>query len=88
MFGERFVAVLYRGVLIDPGSPRMRGSLARHLRHLPDGTIRAVVATHHHEEHSGGLAFAARRLGVPLFVGGKTAAALRPRPASHSSAGS
>jgi len=39
LFGELFTAILYDGVLIDPGSPRMRGSLARHLRGLPKGSV-------------------------------------------------
>ena len=29
LFGELFTAIIYDGILIDPGSPRMRGSLAR-----------------------------------------------------------
>ena len=53
LFGELFTAVLYDGLLIDPGSPRMRRSLARHLRGLTN--VAAVVATHHHEEHVGNL---------------------------------
>src|SRR5450432_1874421 len=32
LFGELFTAVLYDGLLIDPGSPRMRRSLARQMR--------------------------------------------------------
>ena len=32
LFGELFTAVLYDGVAVDPGSPKMRRSLARHLR--------------------------------------------------------
>ena len=38
--------------LVDPGSPPMRRSLARHLARLPRGAVKAVVATHHHEEHA------------------------------------
>src|ERR1700704_310155 len=34
LFGELFTAVLYDGVAIDPGSPKMRRSLARHLRRV------------------------------------------------------
>jgi glyoxylase-like metal-dependent hydrolase (beta-lactamase superfamily II) len=55
LFGELFTAILYDGVLIDPGSPRMRRSLARHLRRLPKGSVCGVAATHHHEEHVGNL---------------------------------
>ena len=32
LFGELFTTVLYDGIAIDPGSPKMRRSLARHLR--------------------------------------------------------
>jgi glyoxylase-like metal-dependent hydrolase (beta-lactamase superfamily II)/predicted DCC family thiol-disulfide oxidoreductase YuxK len=73
LFGELFTAIVYDGVLVDPGSPRMRGSLARHLRGLPSGAIQCVVATHHHEEHVGNLNWAARRLGVPLYLSAATA---------------
>lgn len=77
-FGEQFTMVLYDGVAIDPGSPQMRRSLARHLRRLPCGAINAVVATHQHEEHIGNLNWLATRTGAPLYVGESTAAVLRP----------
>lgn len=73
LFGELFTAILYDGVLVDPGSPRMRRSLARHLRRLPPGAIRSVVATHQHEEHVGNLNWASRRLSVPLYLSAATA---------------
>jgi glyoxylase-like metal-dependent hydrolase (beta-lactamase superfamily II)/predicted DCC family thiol-disulfide oxidoreductase YuxK len=73
LFGELFTAVVYDGLLIDPGSPRMRRSLARHLRRLPPGTIRAVVATHHHEEHVGNLNWAAKATSAPLYLSAQTA---------------
>ena len=73
LFGELFTAVLYDGVLIDPGSPRMRRSLNRHLRRLPKDTIRAVVATHHHEEHVGNLNWSAHVTAAPLYLSAKTA---------------
>jgi glyoxylase-like metal-dependent hydrolase (beta-lactamase superfamily II) len=76
-FGERFAAVLYDGVLIDPGSPLMRASLAHHLRRLPPNTVQAVVATHHHEEHVGNLAWAAGETGAPLVLGEATAERVR-----------
>ena len=76
-FGERFAAVLYDGVLIDPGSPRMRASLARHLRRLPPKTVRALVATHHHEEHVGNLDWAADETGAPVVLGDATAHRVR-----------
>jgi len=66
IFGERFWMILYDGLLVDPGSPRLLRSVARHLKRLPPGSVRAVVATHSHEEHSGNLGFAGRALGVPI----------------------
>jgi glyoxylase-like metal-dependent hydrolase (beta-lactamase superfamily II)/predicted DCC family thiol-disulfide oxidoreductase YuxK len=77
LFGELFTAVLYDGVLIDPGSPRMRRSLARHLRRLAHGSIRAVVATHHHEEHVGNLNWAAQTTSTPLYLPAQTAELLK-----------
>jgi len=77
LFGELFTAIVYDGVLVDPGSPRMRRSLARHLRRLPSGAIQCVVATHHHEETRWQLDWAARRLGVPLYLSAATARLLQ-----------
>jgi len=77
LFGELFTAILYDGLLIDPGSPRMRRSLGRHLRRLPKGSVRAIVATHQHEEHVGNLNWAAQICGVPLYLSSKTASILK-----------
>jgi glyoxylase-like metal-dependent hydrolase (beta-lactamase superfamily II)/predicted DCC family thiol-disulfide oxidoreductase YuxK len=77
LFGELFTAVVYDGVLIDPGSHRMRRSLARHLRRMPQGAIRAVVATHHHEEHVGNLNWAAQFASAPLYLPAQTAELLK-----------
>jgi glyoxylase-like metal-dependent hydrolase (beta-lactamase superfamily II)/predicted DCC family thiol-disulfide oxidoreductase YuxK len=77
LFGELFTAVIYDGLLIDPGSPRMRRSLAHHLRRLPQGAIRAVVATHHHEEHVGNLNWAAQFTSAPLYLSTQTAELLK-----------
>ena len=76
LFGELFTAILYDGVLIDPGSPRMRRSLARHLRRMPPAGIRAVAATHHHEEHVGNLNWAAETTATPLYLSSDTASLL------------
>jgi len=77
LFGELFTAVIYDGVLIDPGSPRMRRSLNRHLGRLPKHAIGAVVATHHHEEHVGNLNWSARLTGAPLHLSAATAELLK-----------
>lgn len=73
LFGELFTAILYDGLLIDPGSPRMRRSLARHLRRMPKGSICGVAATHHHEEHVGNLNWAAQTTSAPLYLSAPTA---------------
>lgn len=80
LFGEQFTGILYKGVLVDPGSSRMRRSLLRHLRCLPPGAVKAVVATHHHEEHVGNLELAARATQSPICCGAETAAILRRYP--------
>jgi glyoxylase-like metal-dependent hydrolase (beta-lactamase superfamily II)/predicted DCC family thiol-disulfide oxidoreductase YuxK len=81
LFGELFTAILYKGVLIDPGSPRMRRSLARHLRRIPAGQIRDIVATHAHEEHVGNLNWAAGKTGAAIHISEQTAGLLRsPAP--------
>lgn len=77
-FGEQFTMVLYRGIAVDPGSPKMRGSLARHLAKLPERAIRAVVATHQHEEHVGNLNWLASRRRVPVLASAATIALLTP----------
>ena len=67
LFGERFWAVFYDGVAIDPGSSKMRNALRRHLDARPIA-IHAVTATHHHEEHSGNLEWLASRAGAKLLL--------------------
>ena len=76
IFGERFWAVFYDGVAIDAGSSKMRNSLHRHLDAQPL-TIHAVTATHHHEEHSGNLAWLSSRLKADLLLAPKTCERLR-----------
>jgi glyoxylase-like metal-dependent hydrolase (beta-lactamase superfamily II)/predicted DCC family thiol-disulfide oxidoreductase YuxK len=73
VFGEGFWTIIYDGVAVDPGSPRMRRSLRKHLRRLPPDTIRSIVATHHHEEHSGNLNWLAEITGAKLYVPPATA---------------
>lgn len=77
LFGELFTTVLYDGVAIDPGSPKMRRSLDRHLR-SGHPRITAVVATHAHEEHVGNLNWLSARTKAPLYVSEMTARFLTP----------
>jgi hydroxyacylglutathione hydrolase len=77
LFGELFTTVIYDGVAIDPGSPKMRRSLARHLRSLKSH-ISKVLATHAHEEHVGNLNWLAKAVGAPIYVSALTAQFLRP----------
>lgn len=71
IFGERFWAVFYDGVAIDPGSPKMRKSLRRHLDRQAL-TIHTVTATHHHEEHTGNLEWLSSKLHADLLLAPKT----------------
>ena len=77
LFGELFTTVLYNGIAIDPGSPKMRRSLARHLRQLK-AKITKVVATHAHEEHVGNLNWLAERTGASVYVSELTARFMTP----------
>ena len=76
LFGERFAAVWYRGVLVDPGSVRMRRSLRSHLA-VPGRPVTAVTATHSHEEHTGNLRWAADHLHASLHLPDAVAQQLR-----------
>jgi glyoxylase-like metal-dependent hydrolase (beta-lactamase superfamily II)/predicted DCC family thiol-disulfide oxidoreductase YuxK len=76
VFGEQFWTVIYDGVAVDPGSPKMRRSLQRHLQNLPTDEIRTVVATHHHEEHVGNLNWLADKTGADVAVPPLTAEVL------------
>ena len=77
LFGERFCALVYRGVLIDPGSSKMRPSLRRHLQQWAEPIV-AVTATHHHEEHVGNLQWAAEQVDASVHVGPATRRLLSP----------
>lgn len=77
LFGELFTAVLYDGIAVDPGSPKLRRSLARHLRQAKP-TIIKVVATHAHEEHVGNLNWLSDLTGAPVYVSEMTARFLTP----------
>jgi glyoxylase-like metal-dependent hydrolase (beta-lactamase superfamily II) len=77
LFGELFTAVLYDGIAIDPGSPKMRRSLARHLRRVKT-KITKIVATHAHEEHIGNLNWLSDVTDAPIYVSEMTAQFLTP----------
>lgn len=77
LFGELFTAVVYDGIAIDPGSPKMRSSLARHLRRWKT-KITKIVATHAHEEHVGNLNWLSDITGAPIYVSEMTARFLTP----------
>ena len=72
--GYSVSAYLVRGVLIDTGFPAAGSTLARLLDELRP---RAVVVTHHHEDHAGNVALVAAR-GLPVAVPDETLAILRP----------
>jgi glyoxylase-like metal-dependent hydrolase (beta-lactamase superfamily II) len=77
LFGELFTAILYEGIAIDPGSPKMRKSLARHLRRRRP-KITKIVATHAHEEHVGNLNWLSDLTGAPIYLSEMTARFLLP----------
>jgi hydroxyacylglutathione hydrolase len=77
LFGELFTAVVYDGVAIDPGSPKMRRSLTRHLRSMKP-PIAKIIATHAHEEHVGNLNWLSELSGAPVWVSEMTAQFLTP----------
>src|SRR5579862_6292753 len=77
LFGELFTAVIYGGIAVDPGSPKMRKSLAQHLDRM-NLKVTKVVATHAHEEHVGNLNWLSRRTGAAIYVSEMTASFLTP----------
>ncbi|HEV2397450.1 MAG TPA: MBL fold metallo-hydrolase [Candidatus Sulfotelmatobacter sp.] len=77
LFGELFTTVLYDGVAVDPGSPKMRRSLQRHLRQIKPNITR-VIATHAHEEHVGNLNWLSELTFAPIYVSEMAARFLSP----------
>ena len=72
--GYSVSAFLVRGVLVDTGFPAARPALARLLDELRP---RAVVVTHHHEDHAGNVGLVASR-GLPIALPDETLDILRP----------
>lgn len=67
LFGERFCAIHFEDVLIDPGPTHGRARVGKYLRsHASD--VSAVVVTHAHEEHTGNAPFAASQTGAPVYA--------------------
>jgi len=77
LFGELFTVVLYDGVVVDPGSPKMRRSLQWHL-HRTNPKITRIIATHAHEEHIGNLNWLSDLTSAPIYVSEMTARFLMP----------
>jgi glyoxylase-like metal-dependent hydrolase (beta-lactamase superfamily II) len=81
VFGERFSAIQYEDVLIDPGPVFARRKLRRYLADAPK--VSAIAVTHAHEEHAGNAPLAARLTGVPIYASRFTLAAIEsPAPIS------
>jgi hydroxyacylglutathione hydrolase len=66
LFGERFTAIQYEDVLVDPGPVFGRRRLMRYLRRS-GATIHAVFATHAHEEHVGNVVPCSEMTGAPIY---------------------
>ena len=77
LFGELFTTLLYDGIAIDPGSPKMRRSLERHLLRVKPEIIK-IVATHAHEEHVGNLNWLSDFSRAPVYVSEMTGGFLTP----------
>jgi glyoxylase-like metal-dependent hydrolase (beta-lactamase superfamily II) len=77
LFGEMFTTIVYDGIVVDPGSPKMRRSLGRHLRRAKLN-VSKIVATHAHEEHVGNLNWLSEATGAPIYVSEMTARFLTP----------
>lgn len=76
IFGERFTAIHYKDVLIDPGPLFGRKRLGRYLTDA-EADIQAIVATHAHEEHIGNTACASEDTGAPVYGTQVTLQAIR-----------
>lgn len=81
VYGERFIAIHYRDVLIDPGPVFAAKRIVRYVDdHAP---VEAIVATHAHEEHVGNASELAEHLSVAVHGTHLTLQTLRdPAPLS------
>ena len=76
LFGERFTAIQYEDVLIDPGPVFGQRRLARYLKQS-DHPVHAVFATHGHEEHVGNVVLGAESTGAAIYGTEVTLRAIR-----------
>ena len=65
LFGERFTAIHYEDVLIDPGPVFGRKRLSRYLKQSSKA-VHAVFATHAHEEHVGNVVLSSELTGAAI----------------------
>jgi hydroxyacylglutathione hydrolase len=75
VFGERFTALFWRDVLVDPGPVFGKARLEQLLK-SSGHTIRAIVATHAHEEHVGNAGVAASVARAPIYASAESLEAL------------
>lgn len=71
------IAFVFDGLLVDSGPPYTARELASWCQ---TQSIRQIVNTHHHEDHSGGNARLHRELGLPVYASPATAALLADFP--------
>ncbi len=75
LFGERFLAVRYFDILLDPGPVFARRDLLRRLKKAST-PVQAIALTHRHEEHSGNAGEFASEFRAPIWGSSLTLKAL------------